>query len=519
MVMAWNRLYIRNRAKSSFLVDRTKNDGLIPDALFNEGIESAIRQVARDCNLLPAEWKVALVSGQYKYALAENVNRIREVFFIDSGGDFQPLEYVALDNYISWDDPTDTATEPIYYSYPHYQSHVYQFQVNAPAVEDYIADGKSWVTTESIRTIIDSGANFGRTLSGRRIRPGCVVQNLTDLSYGFIETLDLTTANEIGTATSGTTTDTLEQTGKDFDAADVAVGDIICTPATGKVLAYAFVIEVGTTTMRYADIEGQDANGETIKRFEPGDTYKVGRATEMRLWSGVPVPPGTRIAHAGYAHPGLRHGVSNDFAVGSTKATITGTTFTNTTVTGSSTSGAESGDVAIASGGSHGTVSGLDDSSLTIDKWIGGLPTDGETVTVQECDQYQIEDAFATERVIWIGPPASSSDGVGSESIHMFGNRVPHMPQEDDDPLEIPEHYEQPMIACTKWQVADLAGIYTPGEVAAYKALYEAEMLPLRGDVFRPPMNKPISPFRNRVRRGGRLGRRDQTRNGLRWNI
>ncbi|MHC4509974.1 MAG: hypothetical protein ACYTAO_13615 [Planctomycetota bacterium] len=492
---------------------------MIPDSLFNEGIESAIRQVARDCNLLPAEWKLALVSGQYKYALAENVDRIREVFFIDSDGTFQPLEYMALDNYISWDDPTDTATEPIYYSYPHYQTHVFQFQVNAPPDQDYIADGKSWVTTEAIRTLIDSGANFGRTLSGRRIRPRCVVQNLTDDSYGFIEILDMTTAKESGTATSGTTTDTLEQTGKDFDAANVAVGDIICTPSTGKVLAYAFVIEVGTTTMRYADIEGQDANGETIKRFESGDSYKVGTATEIRLWSGVPVPAGTRVAHAGWNHPGLRQGAGCDFTVGDPKATITGTTFTNTTVTGSATTGSESGDVAIASGGSHGTVSGVDDNELTVDKWIGGLPTDGETVTVKECDQYQIEDAFATERQIWIGPPASSGDGVGSESIHMFGNRVPRMPQEDDDPLEIPEHYEQAMIACTKWQVADLAGIYTPAEVASYRTLYEVEMLPLSGDVFRPPMNKPISPFRNRVRRGVRHGRRDQTRNGLRWNL
>jgi hypothetical protein len=517
--MAWNRLYIRNRVKSAFLIDRGKDDGLIPDALFNEGIEAAMRQVARDCELVQDDWNLALVAGQHKYALPEDLTRIRKVYYIDSNGTYQPLEHLPIDNYVDWDDPTDTSSEPEYFSYPHKQPHVYQFRVNAPPDQDYIADGKSWVTTESIRTIIDSGANFGRTLSGKRIRPGCVVRNLTDLSYGFIETLDITTNKEIGTATSGTTTDTLEQTGKDFDTAGVTVGDIICTPATGKVLAYAFVIEVGTTTMRYADIEGQDANGEPITRFESGDTYKVGTATEIRLWSGVPVPAGTRVPFAGYAHPGLRNGGSNDFAVSDPKGTITGTTFTDTTVTGSSTSGAESGDVAIASGGSHGTVSGVAANELTVDKWIGGLPTAGETVTTHECDQYQIEDAFATERQIWIGPPASSSDGVGSESIKMYGNRVPRMPQEDDDPLEIEQHYEEVLIACVKWQVSDRAGIYTPAEVAAYRTLYQVEMVPLSSDAQRPPNDKPISPFRNRVRRGVRYGRRDQTANGLRWNL
>jgi hypothetical protein len=144
---------------------------------------------------------------------------------------------------------------------------------------------------------------------------------------------------------------------------------------------------------------------------------------------------------------------------------------------------------------------------------------DGETVTVAECDQYQVEDMFALERQIWIGPAPSSSDTLGSESLMMSGTRMPRIPQEDDDPIEIPEHYEQPLLACIKWQVADLRGILEPAEVLAYKFAYQQEVRGYRGDVFRPPFNRPISPWRNRVRTASRHGRRDQTRNGLAWDI
>jgi len=205
--------------------------------------------------------------------------------------------------------------------------------------------------------------------------------------------------------------------------------------------------------------------------------------------------------------------------VGSAKATITGTTFTNTTVTGSSTSGAEEDDIAIASGGSHGKVSGVDDNELTVDKWIGGLPSAGEIVTVKECDQYSIEDRFATERQVWIGPPASSSDTAGSESILMSGYRKPRMPQEDDDPIEVPEHYEVPLVACARWQMAELMGIYTPAEVLSFEEIYRREVNRYTGDVDRPPYNRPISPWRNRQRSASKRGRRDQTRNGLVWDI
>jgi hypothetical protein len=357
-IMAWNRLYLRNRIKSSFLIGRTANDGLTPDSILNEAIEAAMKELARDCNMFPGEWKLALRADQYKYPLPRALDRIRNVYFIDSSGEYQDLEYMAQDNFLDWTDPTDTSSEPIYYSYPHIQPPVFNFYAGAPPDYDYLPDSRSWITTASIRTIIDSGINFGRTKSGRRVRPGCVAHNITDDSYGYIEYLDMTTAKRTGWATSGTTTDILEDSGENFSTDNVAVGDIICTPSGGRVRAYAFVIEVApggnNDQLRYANIEGQDANGDNILRFENGDTYKVGTATEIRLWHDTPMPEGTRVPFAGWDHPGLRDGADCTFSVSATKATITGTTFDNTTVTGSSTSGAEEDDIAIASGGSHG---------------------------------------------------------------------------------------------------------------------------------------------------------------------
>lgn len=495
--LAWDRLYVRNHTKSVLLLDRNKEDGLLTNDLLNEAIEKAIRQVSQDCNLIPVRWKFPLQANQWEYPMPEDLDRIRNVWYIDDTGEYEPLTYLTSDSYLDWEDPTETQTEPAYYSYPHYQGRVFQFYAEAPPVYDYVEE--SHVTTKSIRTVIDSGANFGKTLSNR-IRPKCVVHNRDDGSYGYVEILDITTNKESGTATGGTTTTILEDTGKNFIAQDVQVGDIICTPSTGVVTSYAFVTAVAATQLSYADMEG------SAKRFASSDTYKVGVATEIRLSMDTP-------------HPGLRDGADNTFSVGDTKATITGTTFTDTTVSGSSTSGAETDDIAIASGGSHAKVTAVADIQLTVDKWIGGLPTDGETVTVKECDAYQIEDRYNTERVIWIGPTVGASDTVGSESIVVEGIKVPTVPSEDDDPLEVPQHYEQPLFRCSEWQARLLAGDkYTPSEILAAESVYRETVRRYRGDVWRPALNKPINPFRNR-KRARHFGRRDQTRNGLAWDI
>lgn len=63
-------------------------------------------------------------------------------------------------------------------------------------------------------------------------------------------------------------------------------------------------------------------------------------------------------------------------------ATIVGTTFTPTTVTGPVTGSPTVDNLAVASGGSVGIVSGVGLNTLTVHSWVDGIPADGETVKV-----------------------------------------------------------------------------------------------------------------------------------------
>ena len=100
----------------------------------------------------------------------------------------------------------------------------------------------------------------------------------------------------------------------------------------------------------------------------------------------------------------------------------------------------------------------------------------------------------------------------------MSGYRMPRIPQEDDDPIEIPEHYEQPLLAACRWLMSGLMGIYTPAEVLSYERVYRQEVSSYTGDVHRPPYDRAVNPFRNSRRQARRHGRKDQTPNGLTWN-
>lgn len=497
--MAWNREYIRNSVKSAILMDRDTDDAHLTNSLINEAIEKAMRKLAHDCWLIPDEKKLALVASQYKYPMEDDVDRIRSVWYIDDTDNRMPLDYINPNKYIDYEDPSETSTEPSYYSYPIMMPHVFEFYAAAPPVYNFV--NESWVTTKSIRTIIDSGINFGRTRSGKRVRPKCVGHNLDDDSYGYVEYLEPSTSKVTGTADAGTNSTTLVDAAGDFVNNGVAVDDIICSPSSGVVTKYAFVTAVTATTLTYED---EQPNGST---FSSGDTYKVGVATEARLKWSAP-------------HWGLQDGSQNYFSVGSAKATITGTTFTNTTVTGSSTSGAEAGDIAIAATGEHGYVSAVAANALTVDKWIGGKPADGQTVTVKECDKYQIEDRMATQKCMWIGPTIDASDSIGSESIIIQYVRVPIMPEYDDDEIEIPQLYEQPLLQCAKWQAMKLRGVYAPADVINEEALYTNAVRPFLGNIFAPPINKPLNVWNNRNPRGVRRGEtRYTTPNGLRWDL
>lgn len=490
--MNWNRAFIRNHIKSVELLDRARDDGHLSDAILNECIEQALIVVARDCNLLPDRKRLPLRIGQWEYPIPNDLDRIRKVWYINSSGNHEPLTYIAVDKYLDWEDPTETSTKPLYFSYPLMQARLFNFYAGAPPVYDYMA--VSHVTTLGITTLIDPAANFGKTLSGNHIRPKCIAYNVTDDSYGYVLVLDITTDKSTGTATAATSTTILEDTGADFVTDGVAVGDIICTPAT--VTSYAFVTAVAATKLTYNKMEGD------TKRFVSGDAYKVGQANRIEISTATP-------------HPGLRDGASNVFNVGSATATLTATTFTNTRCTGSgSLSGATGGEIAIASGGSHAKITGIGSGYVDVDYWIGGKPAAGETVTIKACDEYRIEDKYVNEKVIWIGPTINASDSVGDESIEIFYNRKPQMPDEDDDPLEVPDQYEQPMLRCTEWQTGVKSGLYSPVEVRLMERSYRDTVKAYMGDIWKQPTG-PIRPFENR--RTHRGGRANQTPNGITW--
>jgi hypothetical protein len=498
--MQWNRQYLKYYIKDRRLMPREKEDQRLNDDRIHTAINEAMFEVAFRCGMLGELRTFPITANQYEYPMPDDINDIRRVWYKDASGNRLQMHYLPSSGILNGRDPDDdTSVQPSVYSYPYFQGPVLNFWAAAPNTDDYVAE--SWVTTGAIRTIKDSGINFGRELGGRRIKPGMIAVNLTDGSIGYVEVLDILTNKTDGTATSGTNTNTLEQTGKDFGALNVNVGDIICTPSTGVVTGYAFVTAVGTTTMTYGDFQSSG----TAKRFESGDTYKVGVAQAIRLNEATP-------------HPGLRDGVSNVFSVSATKATITGTTFTATTVTGSSTSGSESGDVAVASGGSHGAVSGVGDNELTVDKWIGGIPSAGEEVTVKECDKYRIQMDYRIERTMLIAPTPSTSDAAGSESIVVLCNTRPKFPEHDFDPIELPFQFLRPLEACALWKAAERAGD-EESVVGTLEEKYERIVTRYQGDIYRPPIEEIMTAYGNRNHGSRARGRRYQDSRGIAWDI
>jgi hypothetical protein len=497
----WNRRFLKFWIKDRRLLDRETNDGRLDDTRIHAAIDDALRDVAGRCGLLGETRTMPLRAGQWEYPMPDDINDIRSVWFIDTNGTRVPVRYLSNSAFIAWRDPDDDSSiQPSFFTYPYFQGRVLSFRANAPPVLDFI--DQSWVTTARIRTVQDSGINFGLTLSGERIKPGMVVSNITDGSIGYVEVVDITTNKSTGAATAGTNTNTLVDSTATFVTDSVAIGDAICTPDTGVVTGYAFVKAItNQTTLVY---EGFQSSGSAL-RFDVGDTYKVGEAQEIRLSEATP-------------HPGLRDGSSNTFAVGSAKATITGTTFTDTTVTGSATTGAESGDIAIASGGSHGLVGGVDDNELTVDKWIGGTPTAGETVTVKVCDKYQVQTDFRIERVLRIGPTPSNSDAVGSESLEILCNTEPRLPTQDDDPIELPRKFERPIQACLRWKAAERAGD-EDAKVDRFELRYDTIVRQYQGDVYRPPLDAPLSAWSLRNRAGRFRGRRYTDSRGIPYDI
>jgi hypothetical protein len=422
-VIRVTRAEIRKILKLADGLSPNIEDGNMTNEYYNTAIDEAIRQLGIDCNLIPVRRSFPLQANVYQYPLDEDVDLIRRVWYVDSDNRRIPLDYMSPEQWMDWEDLDDTDAEPDRFCYPMFMNEVMPFYVQLPPVSDYAMTSRA--TEQSIRTLIDSRANFGKTLNNRRIEPGFIVHNLTDGSYGYVDVLNITTIKTAGSATNGTTTNCLEDTTKDFVALDVQEGDIICLPSAAIDTSYAFIDEVTTTKLTYVDMQGAK------RRITKLDTYNIGKAMEIRLSLKVP-------------HPGLRNGSYNYFKV---------------------------------------------------------------------TDMYQIEDNSSSVRVIWIGPMMSTSGG----SIEILFYKVPELPQDDTDKLQIPDHYKTLLVDCARWQSAFLSGRYDLNSVNNFRMVYKANLPEYAKDVNRPPYGKTLTMMRNRT--GGRRSSKYTTASGNRWDM
>lgn len=490
------RAEVRKILKLADGLNPNTEDGLMTNDYYNIAIDEAIKQLAIDCNLIPVKRSFSLQSGVYQYPIDEDVDIIRRVWYVDSDNKRIPLDYMSPEQWMDWADLDDDSDQPDRYCYPMFMNDVVPFYIQAPPVYDY--GNTSYVTEQTIRTLVDSGANFGKTLNNRKIEPGYIVHDLTDGSYGYVDVLGITTVKTTGKATSNTATNYLEDTTENFSGI-VEVGDIICTPGSGIVTSYAFIDEVTSATkLKYSDMQSAK------RRIASGDTYAIGKATEIRLSLKVP-------------HPGLRNGSYNYFKVtdGAVSLTIGTTVFTDTRCTGTMVGTPTTSMVAIASGGSHGRITGIGANYVDVDMWIGGTPIAGESVSCKTCDRYQIEDNSSSVRAIWIGPKPNTS-AINGSSIEIIFHKVPELPQDDTDKLQIPDHYKTLLIDCGRWQVALLSGKYDLNSVNNFRMTYKASLPEYSKDVNRPPYGKTLTMWNNR----GRSRRGSQTTSsGNRWDI
>uniref|UniRef100_A0A6M3K4J8 Uncharacterized protein n=2 Tax=viral metagenome TaxID=1070528 RepID=A0A6M3K4J8_9ZZZZ len=517
--MGMTRKDVRNRLKLMFGLDPNREDSNLTDDQFNMAINDAIRTVAKDVYMIPVERIISVRDGQWEYEMPDDLETIRTAFFLDSDGQYNELSYYSLEQFMHGADPGSNKSDtPLYYSYPKYQSAVVNWFANA-GIYDYISISN--VTEATFRTLVDTGANFGRTRSGYRIEPGCLVYNLEDNSYGYVRVLNIHTnwVKASGVADSGTSTNILMDQSHNFEDLYVEEGDIIVVPSTGVPDSYGFVTDVDGYKVYYEDMKGLNT------RVRKNDTYKVGRATEIVLKVDSP-------------HPGLRNGSLNKFSVSETKATVTGSTvYTLTAVSGVVASVVRApiaGDIVIAEqvldedgvtvlvpGGQHGIVTAVGDSSLTVDKWIGGKPYDGQQCSVKVSDSYQIETKQIEQRVLTIAPTPNYNDAPGEESIVVVYNKKPNFPEDDDDLIELSDDkYQELLLKCSIWQAARLSGRYfdNPQHLTYLEGEYRALVPQFAGDVFAPPFGKPLNVMRNR-RSTNTYGRRFQARSGAVYDI
>lgn len=488
------RQELEYRIKSAFGMDRTTDDGLLTNALIYEAINEAIKIVADDCDMIDAYGSLSLRLGQWVYPIDERVLSLRRAWWKDDD-DRNPVGYLEPEPFLDGHDPTDLDEQPLYYSYPHRQGPMFRFYAGAPPINDYIETSR--VTGSSRRTLIDSGASFGRTHSGNKVIPKSIIYNTSDHSYGYVDRLDMENPTT-GTAGATTSSSMLVDGSKNFNTIGVEEGWLITdAPSNGIVTKWAFVTEIlGDTSVGYEDYEGG--------YFSSGEDYRIGPCDKIFLSIAAP-------------YRGLRRGAVNQFTAEAATATITGATvFTTTRVTGTLAGTATVGQEAIASGGSHGEIEAVGSTYVDVEYWIGGQPVDGETISIQTCDEYLIQSRFRTEKVMWIRPTPNANDPEGEENLHFLFNDTPELPERDGDPIEIDNHYWDPFFACCLWQCTIQKGSHGLAELTSLRTIYREVVKPYLKDAQEPPRNEPLRPIE--AQRVSFPDRSDTGPSGIAWD-
>ena len=292
------RKELRDDIKLSFGLDKDKEDGNLPDSILNIAIHNALRIVARDCKACFVEKSFPLRQGQWAYPMDDDIDVIRACYFVDSQGMRNELKWFPPERFMEGFQPTtDTSNTPMAFSYPQMQRAVVHFWAQAPPIYDFVTE--SYVTEDTIRTLVDKGANFGNTLSGYRIEPGAVVRNLTDNSFGFVQALNMSVEKAKGFADLNSSTTQLWDVSKNFTALNVYPGDIICNPWSSIPASYGYVTDVYVDYLVYEAMQGEKL------RIRPNDPYRVGTATEIVLSGSIPHPsrPRSQSSDASCASP------------------------------------------------------------------------------------------------------------------------------------------------------------------------------------------------------------------------
>lgn len=461
------------KLKEMFGVSRISTDDLLNEVVLNEVVNDALDTVTDDLNLNMSMEAIGRLKDQWEYPLPDEILSLRGIYYLDTGNEWNPLDYLSPEEFLAGFDEDDSQPDPLVYSVFGRTAEQYWWSTDSGEPVNKFAP-EFYVTVENNCIIICYGANFGvidfdlrRRRTGSRIQQDDVAWNISDDSYGFVDYLDMTTAkvtNAAGTNVTATST-RLSDTGNNFTTANVVAGDVIVRTSDNS---YAFVTEKQSdNVLLYTGMQGPSIS------FLDEDGYKVGTADRVVLkqygTSGGGLRSGTdhTFEYTDSTHAATSVTVSTDINTGDT-LTIASGTFDTTKITTDMICFPSTNDKV-------GKIRSVTSTVIKVDYWIGGAPTGTITVTFGTGDKFQVESKFRTLEQVWIHP-ASSENDTNIERIRLLYVRAPNHPDTDDDPIELDDRYQLHLLNAMRWLMADRLGTQSVTEVAKYEAVYRARI-------------------------------------------